>query len=65
LDWGRVFNRCAFDIAVMGEVNTWFDLQQIFLAPQGPLSPTHDVKTTRDASDINLYGLTIRANVDF
>jgi hypothetical protein len=53
------------NVALLGELNSWYDLQQIYAVPAGNSFNFDGKVTSRDASSVNLYGLTLRANVDF
>lgn len=47
------------------EINTWFDLQQVFKSPEGTQPLNHDKVDIYDVANVNVYGLTVRAEINF
>ena len=64
-NWGTVWGGCAIQFMVGGEINTWYDLHQFLQDPQDVQAIANDRLLYRDTSNVNLYGLTARFNLDF
>ncbi len=65
VDWGQVYSQCALRIMTGFEINTWFDLQQVFKSPEGTQPLNHDKVDIYDVANVNVYGLTVRAEINF
>lgn len=65
LDWNKAFKKVSFRIGAGVEVNTWFDLQEVYKDTQGVTGLANDHKDARDTSNVNLYGLNATLGFDF
>lgn len=66
IDWSRMFSKYRLHLRSAFEIATWYDLHQVFL-PNLVVEPLSlpDRIAIRDSSNVNIYGLSVRAGVDF
>ncbi len=66
LNWGYRFCRWSLSLQAAFEVNTWYDLHQYHQASGVNPAPANQNKPDyRNASSVNLWGATVRANFSF
>jgi len=65
VDWGKVFDSWAFKLLLAFEVNTWFNLEQMFKLTTFAADLTDDRKSSFSACNVNVFGLTGRFDVSY
>ena len=65
LDWGTRFPCWSMLLSAGFEIDTWFNIHQAYKTPGGSTDLINDKIDSRDSGNLNLYGLTVKLDLNY